>query len=74
MAAHWLELRDRAGGDSIPRLADIDATRFAKMLADAEGRVRHILGATLFHGRADHGKGGIAAFIDTDFWYPAGSN
>lgn len=160
MAAHWLDLKARAGHGAIPRLADIDATCFGKMLADSwivdaeddgrfrirlagetmaawygfnpkgrhyedlfvpavlpvvtaqsrrvvdgpcigyhrmhtsipdhtvpaaferlalpladgNGRVRHILGATLFHGRADHGRGGIAAFIDTDFWYPAGNS
>lgn len=43
--------------------------RLALPLADAEGRVRHLVGATLFLGEADHGKGGKAAVVDADYWY-----
>lgn len=43
--------------------------RLALPLADADGRCRHILGATLFHGHNDLGRGPEATFVDADHWY-----
>ena len=44
--------------------------RLALPLADAEGRCRHILGATLFQGQSDLGRGPAATFMDAEYWYP----
>jgi hypothetical protein len=43
--------------------------RLALPLADAQGRCRHILGATLFKGQNDLGRGVEATFVDADHWY-----
>jgi hypothetical protein len=47
--------------------------RLAMPLADGEGRLRHMIGATLFsndsHHEASHGKGGIATQMQHELWY-----
>lgn len=44
-------------------------TRLAMPLADAEGKLRHMIGATFFNTTADHGKGGIATQAEREYWY-----
>lgn len=46
--------------------------RLALPLLAGDGRVGHILGATLFHDRdsVTHGRGGLSTLMEADYWYP----
>lgn len=43
--------------------------RIALPLADADGRIRHLLGATQLKDPADQGKSSLESSVEANYWY-----
>ncbi|MCW0233912.1 MAG: PAS domain-containing protein [Ferrovibrio sp.] len=52
------------------RSLPVPIERIALPLADAEGRVRHLFGVTVFMTRDGHGSGPLRTELQVDDWYP----
>lgn len=52
------------------RSLPVPIERIALPLADAQGRVRHLFGVTVFMTREGHGSGPLRTELQVDDWYP----